>query len=48
MAERKVYKAGISDSDIIQIKIRLLDTDPEIFRRVLVYENTSLDLTSSV
>jgi hypothetical protein len=30
------------DNNIVQIKITLLDTDPEIFRRVLVYANTPL------
>ena len=30
-------------NNIIQLKILLLDTDPEIFRRVLIYDDTPLD-----
>ena len=37
-----------NSSNIMQIKISLLDTDPKIYRRVLLYENTPLDMLHSI
>ncbi|MCK4609202.1 MAG: plasmid pRiA4b ORF-3 family protein [Gammaproteobacteria bacterium] len=36
------------NNTIIQVKISLLDSEPEIFRRVLVYDDTQLDVMHDV
>ena len=44
----KKSKMSEKNSMIVQVKILLLNSDPEIFRRVLVYDDTPLDVMHDV